>query len=195
MSGIVALVGSNPIARLTLAGTGTFTLDASAPGGLTDVVVGSGSTLSAAGYSSGDGQAPNLGNGRLVLSILGSLTVNSGGKINMDALGYTPNRSYDGVNLGGAGKNGVCKAGGAGGYGTDGMPGASGGGSGFGAYDFWTKLYLGSGGGSGSECGYDEYSYTGGRGGGAVSPPISLVGVKISPPINSSSFQPPLSRA
>ena len=169
MSGIVALVGSNPIARLTLAGTGTFTMDATAPGGLTDVVVGSGSTLSAAGYSSGDGQAPNLGNGHLVLNILGSLTVNSGGKISMDSLGYTPNRSYDGVNLGGAGKNGACKAGGAGGYGTSGMPGASGGGSVFGAYDFWIKLYLGSGGGSGAECGYDNYSFTGGRGGGAIS--------------------------
>jgi hypothetical protein len=168
LSGLVAMVGSNPVARLTLTGNGTFTWDASVPGGITDLVINSGSNLVAQGYSTGDGRDPSLGNGHLVLSIAGSLTVNSGGRITMDSLGYTQNRSFSGVNLGGAGRNGGgCSAGGGGGYGSSGFGGSLAGAA-FGSADFSTALYLGSGGSAGQDCGYDTESWAGGRGGGAI---------------------------
>lgn len=202
MSALTALaaVGSNPISTLTLSGNGTFNLDSLPAGGITNLTINSGSTLTApafAFYKDNASASPNAGttptwdvfslspspatpphgNGRLILSLTGTLTVNSGGSINMDGKGYpgggygpgqlsaawgysamSDGFSHRGYGAGGAGK---YPAGGAS-YGTLGN-GTSGSAT-YGANDFWTKLYLGSG-GSGNSI-YDE---RGGAGGGAIS--------------------------
>ena len=163
-SALSALVGSNMITNLTISGNGSFSWDVAPSAGVANIVLNSGSTLTGAAYSSGDGRAATLGNGHLIMSITGTLIVNSGASINMDAKGYTQNLSYAGTNIGGAGKKSGCSAGGAS-YGTAGGGGTLAG-SAFGASDFWTNLYLGSGGADTNGC-YD--SYNGGKGGGAIS--------------------------
>ncbi|NBV50467.1 hypothetical protein EBR78_04505, partial [bacterium] len=132
----------------------------------------------------------NLGNthGRLYLKLAGDLRVEAGGLITMDGKGYpgggngpghngsrAHGLSHSGYGAAGAGLNfaptGNCyhtwRAGGGGGYGTPGGSGApmaqgGQGGASFGASDFTTKLYLGSG-GAGGAC-WDQ----GGKGGGAI---------------------------
>jgi hypothetical protein len=121
------------------------------------------------------------GNGQLIFTVNGTLTVGASGKINVDGLGYaggTTSRyqggsdAGPGANLttanGGGGGGGAtgCSAGctaAGGGYGTAGTTvGSNIGGNAFGAGDFATKLYLGSGGG------YSTSTYSGGAGGGAI---------------------------
>ena len=121
------------------------------------------------------------GNGKLIMDVTGTLTVGASGRIHMDAKGYqggTSSRSQGGsyagpgimsmaANGGGGGGSPtwVDTRGGGGSYGTTGggsthgvIPGEV-----FGADDFITKLYLGSGGGAGR-----LNANSGGSGGGAI---------------------------
>ena len=221
MSALMGLVpvGNTTISSLTLSGSGTFLMDAISPGGMGNLTVNSGSTLSAPPfqfYKNSPTATPNSwasptwdvfsvsptpstppnGNGRLVLDLTGNLTVNSGGRINMDGKGYPGGGHGPGQTIGtiwgsecGSGASGYSHqgmgAGGAGVYysgGVDvfspgvyssasyGTQGAVSGGATpsniYGASDFWTKLYLGSGGaGLAQDGGCDSSS---GPGGGAI---------------------------
>jgi hypothetical protein len=168
------------------------------PSGLRDVTVNSGGMLTGqafAFYKNTATAAPNAGatptwdvfslspspeprcpatpngNGRLILSLSGTLTVNSGGSISMDGKGYLgggygPGQSgqsrshgfsHHGYGAGGAGRY----SGGGASYGTVG--GGTAGSTTYGASDFWIKLYLGAGG-----AGAPDYEL-GGYGGGAIS--------------------------
>jgi hypothetical protein len=108
---------------------------------------------------------PPNGNGRLIINMSGTLTVQSGGQVTMDGKGYpgggngpgqigcgntASGYSQDGMGAGGAGRF----SGGSASYGTPG--GWTFGSTTYGASDFWTKLYLGSGGAgdsSANDCG------------------------------------------
>ena len=119
--------------------------------------------------------APGAGNGRLVVNVDGDFTVGSLGTLSMDAKGYQGGASsQSGYSIGGPGTSGAGRSNGSGGYssGSYATPGISGGtvdgaggdasvGSVYGASDFWTALYLGSGGAGAA-------SSTGGSGGGAI---------------------------
>jgi hypothetical protein len=200
MSSLLALaaVGSSDISSLTISGSGTFTLDVVPSQIIGDLTINSGSTLTGqafAFYKNTATAAPNAGatptwdvfsldpspeprcpatpngNGRLILSLSGTLTVNSGGSISMDGKGYLgggygPGQSgqsrshgfsHHGYGAGGAGRY----SGGGASYGTVG--GGTAGSTTYGASDFWIKLYLGAGG-----AGAPDYEL-GGYGGGAIS--------------------------
>jgi hypothetical protein len=130
--------------------------------------------------ATGCGDTRLNGNGRLVLSLSGTLTNN--GTITMAGKGYPgggygPGQSAVGKSNGwspdgyGAGGAGLSDNGG-GSYGTSG--GGTTAGTTYGASDFWTKLYLGSGGASynaagGPTCTSNCSWNGGGYGGGAIS--------------------------
>ncbi|NBT58382.1 hypothetical protein EBT16_06320, partial [bacterium] len=115
--------------------------------------------------ASGFSATPPNGNGRLILSMTGTLTNN--GTITMAGKGFaggyaaSAGYSHNGYNQGGAGK---YSAGGAS-YGTTG--GGTSGSTTYGASDFWTKLYLGAG-GAGYYGAWNAIE-SGGYGGGAIS--------------------------
>ena len=141
---------------------------------------GSAATLTAGGFggtwdpsSSAYSSAPAAGNGRLILNVDGAVTIGSNGNLQMNGAGYSGGSSgdYNGNNGGagysvagldtyGAGKW-TWNNGGGGSYATLGSNVGAGTGSVYGASDFWTQLYLGSG-GSGYRWG------GGGAGGGAI---------------------------
>ena len=154
-----------------------------------DVTVTSGFITSAAYSNAISGSAwstaPAPGNGQLVMTVLGTLTLNSGGVIDMNTKGYAGGNSStrtQGGSLAGPGTTATAANGGGGGgsasssftagggsYGTAGgdstslsnsapVAGAT-----FGALDFDNQLYLGSGGGGNS-----GFGATGGAGGGAI---------------------------
>jgi hypothetical protein len=110
---------------------------------------------------------PSAGNGQLHLNVLNALTIGGRGLIQMDGKGYSGGQqgedhgySVNGPNTLGAGKGG--NSGSAGSYASQACnAGGSGTGAVFGASDFWTKLYMGSGGGS-------RNALAGGNGGGAI---------------------------
>ena len=116
---------------------------------------------------------PAPGNGQLIFTVTGALTVGASGSIHVDGLGYaggtsskTQGGSYPNPGGSGAAANGggggSGTSGGGGGYGTAGTTaGTAIGGAAYGASDFTAQLYLGSGGGSST-------SFNGGAGGGAI---------------------------
>jgi len=125
--------------------------------------------------------SPSPGNGQLVLNVTGTATVGASGKIDMDGKGYdggTITRPFGGSPTGrgaatgstsnngggGAGKNLNTFYGGGGSYGSKNTAGSGYGLNGalYGASDFMTQLYLGSGGGFG------DTNRMGGAGGGAI---------------------------
>ncbi|MEI6834313.1 MAG: chitobiase/beta-hexosaminidase C-terminal domain-containing protein, partial [bacterium] len=112
--------------------------------------------------------SPSAGNGQLHLIVTNSVNVGNYGVIQMDGKGYKGGQtlgeagySVGGPNTFGAGKGG--NSGSAGSYAS--LPSCSVGGLGsgsvYGANDFWTQLYMGSGGGSRS-------GSAGGAGGGVI---------------------------
>lgn len=140
---------------------------------------------------------PSAGNGKLIFTVTGTLSVGATGVISMDGKGYaggtstkTQGGSYAGPgssgtssNGGGGGSNGA----GAGSYGASGSYGtlatvggtvASMRGSTYGASDFTTQLYLGSGGGYGNNT-------IGSAGGGAISITAATVSLASGAQINS----------
>ncbi len=153
-----------------------------------DVTVTSGILTGAAYNNSNSGGAwtstPGTGNGRLIMTVNGTLTVGTTGRIHMDSKGYiggTATRTQSGSPTGpgtsastanGGGGGGVStvniQAGG-GSYGTRGLDSTAAvstypvAGTTYGASDFDTQLYLGAGGGGNSAQGT-----TGGYGGGAI---------------------------
>ena len=130
--------------------------------------------------------APGTGNGRLLLNVTGSLTVGASGKIHMDSKGYAGGTylRYQGGSPTGPGTNSGQPNGGGGGGGGGGSSNRGAGGSYgtrgndwsweniaiagtvYGASDFATALYLGSGGGRGTQANWNEAE--GGNGGGAL---------------------------
>ncbi|NDD04220.1 MAG: hypothetical protein EB078_04890, partial [Proteobacteria bacterium] len=117
ISALAALsqIGTAPVASITLSGTGTFTIDAVLAGGLGNLTLNSGVTLTAPAFAfykntataaanagtvptwpvfstdpvgAGFSLDPANGNGRLVLNLSGNLVVNSGATITMDGKGY-----------------------------------------------------------------------------------------------------------
>ena len=116
------------------------------------------STWNGSNYSA----SPAPGNGRLIIYTTGSFTVGSQGIVHMDAKGYPGgvcNSSYvNGYSVNGPGTLGGGVDGG-GSYASQGDNQAVN--QVFGSSDFWTELYLGSGG----SC---RYNHTGGAGGGAI---------------------------
>jgi hypothetical protein len=153
-----------------------------------DVTVTNGVLTSAAYDNANSGGAwtstPGPGNGRLIMTVNGTLTVGTSGRIHMDAKGYIggtstrtqggsptgPGTSSSSANGGGGGGNSAnSQSAGAGSYGTVGVDvnsafsSASVAGATYGASDFDTQLYLGAGGGGNSFNGH-----TGGYGGGAI---------------------------
>jgi hypothetical protein len=125
-------------------------------------------TWSSSSYST----SPAAGNGQLILNVTGAMTVGSLGTIHMNGRGYAGGvdyqngYSYNGQGAGGAGRTYVIGGWDApfsgGSYGTLGWYNhGSYVGSTYGADDFWTQLYLGSGGGARTWA-------DGGAGGGAI---------------------------
>ena len=194
MSALSVLVGASDVTSLIFTGTGTFTVDAAPTFTIGDMTVNSGVTLTASAYSSatasGDdyGLSPvspfQQGNGRLILNLTGTFTNN--GTVTMAGKGYSGGASFQagyshgGYNAGGAGRlvtagrtyASGCPtpyAGAGGSYGTVGGAGGQVVGSTFGANDFHTALYLGSGGSGAQPLGGCGGSYPGGAGGGAIS--------------------------
>ena len=150
--------------------TGNITFDSIAVGTYdccnTAVITTNGysATWNGSAYSS----APSAGNGQLHLKVNNAVTVGSWGLIQMDGKGYKGGQtlgeagySVGGPNTFGAGKGG--NSGSPGSYAS--LPSCSVGGLGsgavYGASDFWTQLYMGSGGGSRS-------GSVGGNGGGVI---------------------------
>ncbi len=126
--------------------------------------------------------APAAGNGKLIFTVGGTLLVASGSTIAMNGRGwaggaaYTSGSSYTGPGISSGSNNGGGGGAGGSGDGWSADPGAASYGSVagnnannghgypgavYGASDFWTELYLGSGGAGG-------WSNIGGSGGGAI---------------------------
>jgi hypothetical protein len=120
-------------------------------------------TWNGTSYSS----SPSAGNGQLYINATGAVTVGSSGLIQMDGKGYKGGQTADasGDSVGGPGTFGAGKGGDQGSAGSYSSlatsVGSLGAGALYGATDFWTQLYLGSGGGFRS-------SKVGGAGGGAM---------------------------
>ena len=111
--------------------------------------------------------SPSAGNGQLRITATGAVTVGSWGLIQMDGKGYKGGQAAgeSGYSVGGPGASGAGKGGNEGSAGSYSSlatgVGSLGAGAVYGASDFWTQLYLGSGGGFRS-------SKVGGAGGGAI---------------------------
>jgi hypothetical protein len=115
--------------------------------------------------------SPAAGKGQLIINVDGDVVVGSQGTIHMNSGGYAgATQGNDGYSINGPGTDGAGRAhsdsgyrGGGGSYATLGSSGESDRmGSVYGASDFWTQLYLGSG-AAGAPCGG-----SGGAGGGAI---------------------------
>jgi hypothetical protein len=188
----LAMSGSGALNHLTVDSAGTVTLmeaieisgTATVNGTLTanpfdNVNVGAGVTW---------GNQPSASNGRLEISV-NQMTIGASGLVTMDAKGYSGGISFDfcqggslhgpGIasgtrsvsNVGGGGCGVVNASGGGGGsYGTAGTGRASytSGGLPYGASDFDTALYLGSGGGGPPPLGHTYFAHRGGFGAGAI---------------------------
>jgi len=79
---------------LAFSGTGMFTVDGAPTMSIPNLF----------NAANGDGPAATFGNGHLILVITGTMTINSGASINMDARGFSQNFSYQGTNTGSAGR-------------------------------------------------------------------------------------------
>ncbi len=182
------LNGSTTYANITVPNGVTLFIEPSFSGLIGNVVVESGGILTASPNCNPSADSFNLGRAKrgLDLKLAGNLTVQAGGLVTMDGKGHpgggngpghngsrAHGTSHFGYGAIGAGLHyaptencyHTWRAGGGGGYGTPGASGASQGGAGgssFGASDFDTKMYCGSGGG-GAAC-WDQ----GGKGGGAI---------------------------
>jgi hypothetical protein len=126
-----------------------------------------GSAFASSWNGSSYSSAPGAGNGQLVLNVSKELSVGSWGLIHMDGKGYKGGQTTgeSGYSVGGPGTFGAGKGGNEGSAGSYSSlatgVGSLGAGALYGATDFWTQLYLGSGGGYRS-------SKVGGAGGGAI---------------------------
>jgi hypothetical protein len=207
-SGTVTIADGSIYCTLSVTGTGAVTIPAGITTTISNLVINGASAsvtlnqpytfqdltvtngvLTSNAYSntiSGGAWAtsPSAGNGQLIVTVTGTLTVGASGRIHMDSKGYIggtgsrtqggsptgPGTSASTANGGGGGgtsANSVSAAGGS--YATQGVDSTAANsslpvaGATYGANDFDTQLYLGAGGGGNS-----FHGTTGGYGGGAI---------------------------